>query len=258
MFYQSEGLQLYFEDHGNENAKTIIFIHGFPFDHSMWDEQVEVMSENYRVIVYDIRGHGISDGGDFQFTTHHLVEDLNNLITNLGLQQVYLCGLSMGGYLALQYAGKYPDNIKGIILADSKAEPDGNKNKDARYTDIKLVKEKGVKEFAIEFSKKVVHGEDANILSRLENMILLCSPQSITATLIALAARPDNTDVLMNLSVPTLIITGEYDKLIPLEAVELMLKQNINIQSQIIENVGHVSNLENPQKFNEIVISFLG
>lgn len=87
---------------GNTNNKSIIFVHGFPFDHRMWDEQIEEQSKDYYCITYDIRGLGESHAGDGQFTMESFVDDLETILNELKLKLPVLCGLSMGGYISLR------------------------------------------------------------------------------------------------------------------------------------------------------------
>src|SRR5688572_14917782 len=105
-----------FSDNQHPDAVPVIFIHGFPFSSDMWSQQAQGLNNNFRVITYDIRGHGKSDIGDGQFSIELFAEDLLALIDASGLEKVVLCGLSMGGYIALRSAEKFPDRIMGLVL----------------------------------------------------------------------------------------------------------------------------------------------
>jgi pimeloyl-ACP methyl ester carboxylesterase len=109
-------LRVSYSDHGPDDAPVIIFIHGFPFHKSMWTVQMDALKDNYRVIAYDIRGHGNSDPGIDNFFIELFVNDLLRLMEKLGIEKSILCGLSLGGYIALNAVLKYPDRFDGLIF----------------------------------------------------------------------------------------------------------------------------------------------
>jgi pimeloyl-ACP methyl ester carboxylesterase len=111
----------------------------------MWQSQIQMLNESYRVVAYDLRGQGRSDTGDGQFTIEFLVDDLIALLDILKLKSAVLCGLSMGGYVALRASERYPDRVSGLILCDTKSEADTNESKLARTESIKAVKKDGVR-----------------------------------------------------------------------------------------------------------------
>ena len=125
-------LSVSYSDHGPDDAPAIIFIHGFPLNKSMWDMQVEALKENYRVIAYDIRGHGNSDPGIDEFFIELFVNDLLRLMEKLGIEKSILCGLSLGGYIALNAVLKYPDRFDGLILNDTQCIADTPEIKENR------------------------------------------------------------------------------------------------------------------------------
>ncbi len=114
---------------GNNNNKPIIFVHGFPFDHRMWDSQIEELSRDYYCITYDIRGLGESPAGNGQFTMESFVDDLETIIDELKLKLPVLCGLSMGGYISLRAMERMEKRFRALILCDTKALADDNTGK---------------------------------------------------------------------------------------------------------------------------------
>jgi len=117
-------LTVSYSDQGPDDAPVIIFIHGFPLNKSMWDIQVETLKKNYRVITYDIRGHGNSDPGMDEFFIELFVNDLLRLMEKLEIEKSILCGLSLGGYIALNAVLKYPDRFDILILNDTQCIAD--------------------------------------------------------------------------------------------------------------------------------------
>ena len=143
---------------GIENKQSIIFIHGFPFDHKMWNRQIDYFGKDYRCISYDIRGLGQSPAGDGQMTIESFVDDLCDLIEELNLSHPVLCGLSMGGYISLRAIERDEDKFGGLILCDTKAEADNNEGKLNRAKGIKEINLNGVENFVGKFCSEMFFG----------------------------------------------------------------------------------------------------
>jgi len=137
-------LTVSYSDHGPDDAPVIIFIHGFPLNKSMWNIQVEALKENYRVIAYDIRGHGNSDPGIDEFFIELFVIDLLRLMEKLKIEKSILCGLSLGGYIALNAVLKHPDRFDGLILNDTQCIADTPEIKENRCLAIIRIMKNGV------------------------------------------------------------------------------------------------------------------
>src|SRR6188508_706095 len=148
-------LTVSYSDQGPDDAPTVIFIHGFPLNRSMWDMQIEGLKENYRVIAYDIRGHGNSDPDIDEFFIELFVIDLLRLMEKLKIEKSILCGLSLGGYIALNAVLKHPDRFDGLILNDTQCIADTPKIKETRCNAIISIKEKGVEQYADEIIKNL-------------------------------------------------------------------------------------------------------
>src|SRR5665647_3252111 len=108
-------LSVSYSDVGPVEAPVVILIHGFPLNKSMWDLQLEALKDDYRVIAYDIRGHGDSDAGDEDFSIDIFANDLISFMENLKIRKAVVCGLSMGGYIALNAIGNYPERFDALI-----------------------------------------------------------------------------------------------------------------------------------------------
>jgi pimeloyl-ACP methyl ester carboxylesterase len=124
---------------GDDKNTPIIFVHGFPYDNSMWDEQVKALSNEYYCVRYDIRGLGTSPAGDGQFTIEMFVDDLENIINELKLDRPILCGLSMGGYISLRAIERMQEKFNALILCDTKSAADDNEGKVKRAAAIKQI-----------------------------------------------------------------------------------------------------------------------
>jgi 3-oxoadipate enol-lactonase len=257
-----DGDEIFYVDAGISKATPIVLIHGFPFSHEMWDPQIEALQKQFRVIAYDLRGHGKSGVGDGQYTLEFFVDDLLGLLDHLKLERAVLCGLSMGGYIALRAVERNPERVQGLILADTQAKADSNEAKLKRAAAIKSVKAMGVKAYAEGFVKSVFAPQTlANnkaAVEKIRGIIQSNSSLGICGGLLALASRTDTTESLPGIKVPTLILVGEHDASTPPSASQEMHNRIPNSEIYVIPNAAHLSNLENSEKFNEHLLDFLG
>ena len=256
-----DGAEIYYIDMGDRSAPAIVLIHGFPFSHEMWNPQIEFLKSHFRVIAYDIRGHGKSDVGDGQYSLELFVDDLIALLDHLQLEKVVLCGLSMGGYIALRAIERNPERFRALILCDTTSDADSNEAKLRRAASIKTVKRAGVVPYAQEFLKAVLTPQDVqnklDLVRAVLSMIESNSSVGICGTLLALAGRTETTPSLPKIQVPTLILVGKQDKITPPELSEKMHALIPNSKLQILPNAAHLSNLEEPEEFNSNLLSFL-
>ncbi len=250
-----------YTDQGPDNAPVVIFVHGFPLNKSMWDNQVKHFRENYRVISYDIRGHGNSDAGTDDFSISLFVNDLIAFMDILKVKKATLCGLSMGGYIALNAIENFPDRFDALILADTNCRADTREAREKRMSAINTILEKGVADYAGESVKKLFAVDSFNThkaeIDSVRDMICNTQEESICCTLLALAAREETCQKLSGISVPVLLLVGEEDQITPPKAAQLMHKSIQNSTLFVIPHAAHLSNLENPDVFNEQVKQFL-
>ncbi|MGF7117145.1 alpha/beta fold hydrolase [Methanobacterium oryzae] len=254
------GIKLHYIDTGNPEALPVVLIHGMTFDHRSWNSQIELLKQNYRVIAYDIRGHGKTDVVDGQYTYKMFVDDLITLLDYLEIDKAILCGLSMGGIIAMRTFEKYPDRIKALILCDTRSDADSNETRYWRENSIESIKKEGLGPFADEFIELCAPQEFVKFpeeLKIIRKTILSSSPLGICGALLAQAARPDMQYLLPQIDVPTLIMIGENDYLTPL-ALSKIIHENIpGSELKIISEACHISNLENRDEFNKYLLDFL-
>lgn len=255
------GIEVFYEDSGNSSALPIVLVHAFPLSHEMWQPQIASLASKYRVITYDIRGHGKSGIGDGQYMLEFFVDDLIGLLDFLQLNKAVLCGLSMGGYIVLRVAERNPERIYAMILADTQSKSDSNEAKIKRSAAIKMLKTKGVQAYADSFAKGALAPENysgkIDVVKKIKQIIESNTPLGIGGALLALAGRTDTTSFLSNVKIPTLIIVGESDALTPVALSEAMRNQIPGSELHIIRHAGHISNIENPDEFNKHLLNFL-
>jgi len=246
---------------GNNQSRTIIFIHGFPYDHLMWKEQVEEFSKDYLCVSYDIRGLGSSPVGDGQFTVESFVDDLEKIIEELKTNKPILCGLSMGGYISLRALERMQETFSAVILCDTKSEADNNEGKLKRAAGIKRINEEGLAPFAKEFISNCF-GDDfkQNRKEELQKIIGKSSqfnPVGVKGCLFAMLSRTDTTTSLSSIKIPTLIICGEQDSLTPPPVMRDMFHRISKADFAEIPKAGHMTPIENPQLVNKTIRDFL-
>jgi 3-oxoadipate enol-lactonase len=247
-------LTVSYNDEGEVGAPVIIFIHGFPFNKSMWDKQIKVFKENYRVIAYDVRGHGDSDAGTIVFSIDLFANDLINFMDALSIDKAMVCGLSMGGYIALKAIENYPDYFDALILCDTNCIADTSEVKEKRMKTIESIKKTGVEEFADETLKNLFAQESFTTkeaeIARVREMIVNTNKKTLSKTLKAFYERKETCSNLENIKVPVLLMAGSEDKITPPAAAQLMHEKIEDSSLCILEHAAHLSNIENPKEFN--------
>lgn len=246
---------------GEENKLPVIFIHAFPLCSRMWDKQVEALQQKYKVIVYDLRTFGYSEYGDGHYTIDSHVSDLISIIDSLKLEKPIVCGLSMGGYILQRALELYHNKFKGAILADTKAESDNNPTKLKRAEQIQMLKNGQREQFAENFIKGALNEANftgnAELVSFLKEMISWQKNETIMGALLTMAARTDTTEALEKFDLPMLVVVGKEDKLTPAEFSKIIYGKTKNSDLAVINNAGHLPNMENPEEFNKALLDFL-
>lgn len=255
----ANGTELAYTDEGAGEA--LVFLHAFPLNHAMWNDQVSAFSKSRRVITFDWRGFGESSQGDKETSMEVFADDLSGLLSGLQIDRATICGLSMGGYAAFAFFRKYADRVSALILADTKATADTDEGKRGRYETAETVRSKGMTPIIESMIPKLI-GEttlkrDPAVVSRVESMMRTAQPEGVAQALIGMAARPDSVELLAKIDCPTLIIVGNEDKLTPPADAEKMSRAIRGSRMVTIADSGHLPNIEQPEKFNQAMSIFL-
>lgn len=254
------GVTIGYDDLGTESA-PIIFVHGFPFDKSTWEPQMEYFKQNHRVIAYNIRGFGTSTIGKEALSIRLFADDLVKLMDSLRIRKAIVCGLSMGGYILLNAAYRYSERFEAIVLNDTKYIADSFEMRAKRDEMIAQIKADGLSDFAEGYVDTIFCSKSkenkTELVDKMKNVILSTSPVTITATLNALAQRWQMRPSLKEISIPTLILAGKDDKIVHPSQSEYVHGNITNTTKQSIENAGHMSNLEQPEEFNRYLSNFI-
>ena len=249
-----------YDDLGDSTI-PVIFIHGFPFNKSSWQPQMDFLKSKCRVIAYDIRGFGKSTSGGEKPGINLFADDLISLMDALQIKNAIVCGLSMGGYILLNAINRYPERFHAIILSDTQCIGDSAETKEKRYKTIKQIEADGLKDFTEAFCKNIFCQESLNnkkdLVEKIKNIILSTKPETVTGTLAALAQRQEKCFSLNEISVPALILCGKEDIVTPLIQSEFLHAHIKNSKLHSLGNAGHMANLEQANECNKIIYDFI-
>ncbi|MEP7197502.1 MAG: alpha/beta fold hydrolase [Saprospiraceae bacterium] len=260
LFAEVNNITISYNDAG-EGSVPVIFLHGYPFDKTMWHLQLDYLKSSHRVIAYDVRGFGRSTDEESPLSIDLFAKDLLLFMDKLNIKKAVLCGLSMGGFIALNAAKKNPERFEALILCDTQCIADTPEVKEKRYQTIEQIKLNGATSFNEAFVKSVFLADTlANkkeLVETIRDVVFANSPAVIIAGLTALATRAETCSSLEAIHIPTLIICGREDLVTPIAQSEFMHEHIKGSSLNVIDNAGHVSNLEQPDDFNMYLHDFL-
>lgn len=258
-----DGLAVHYVDEGR-GEPAVVFVHGFPFSSSMWEPQIPVVvGAGRRAVAPDLPGFGASEvpAERSWYSIDGYADLLAALAGDLGLGPVVLVGLSMGGYIALAVVRRHPDLLAGLVLADTRPDPDTPEGRQARSEQQAKVTEAGQVGPLVDglLDRVLVDGGSghAEVRERLAAVMRTTAPGAWVGALEAMKQRSDQTDLLPAITVPTLVVVGESDALVPLEVAEGMAKAIPGARLEVVPGAGHVANLENTGVFNQALDGFL-
>jgi len=239
------GVHLAYDDFGEGPA--ILFIHGFMLDHTVWRSQVAGL-EDWRRIAPDLRGHGLSEAPEHDYSMATYADDLAALLDALGVRRTVLCGLSMGGYIAFEFLRRHGQRVAGLAIMDARAEPDSAERQARRNVMIARALDSGTKALADELAPKfLAESAPDETRKQLREMMERTPINGVVGALEAMRDRPDSAPLLRTLaSVPTLLIIGECDARTPRASMQAMADQIPGARFDIVPDAGHISPFENP------------
>jgi 3-oxoadipate enol-lactonase len=240
---------------------ALLLLHAFPLGMVMWEPQARAFASSHQVIRFDARGFGGSPPGDGLLTMERIADDAVALLDHLGVSRAAVCGLSMGGYAALALVRRHPDRLRALVLADTRAGADAAAARTARAAQADKVRKEGSAAIADAVLPKLVgettHKERPDLLARLRETIAANPPRGIADALAGLAARADSTPTLREIRVPTLVVCGDEDVITPLGESEALVRGVAGSRLEVVPAAGHLSSLENPDRFNDALGKFL-
>jgi 3-oxoadipate enol-lactonase len=258
--FMVHGVNLAVEVQGEGPA--ILFIHGYPLNRTIWRDQVNAL-EGFRHIVPDLRGMGQSDAPDLGYGMAIYAADLAALLDTLGVEEVILCGHSMGGYIAFEFLRNWRSRVRGLVLVDSRAEADSPEGRRARDVAAATAREGGAAAVAEAMLPKMLAPStmtrQPEVVERVRAIMAGTAVAGIAGALAAMRDRPGSEALLPTLSsVPTLVVTGEADSLIPPEHARVMAQAIPGARFATIADAGHLPSVEQPAATTQILREFLG
>lgn len=249
-------------DAATASDNTVLLLHAFPLSSRMWESQLSALeAEGIPAIAPDVFGVGDSEPRNNWSLTEY-VNAVASLLSSLEISKVTLVGLSMGGYQAFAWWRMFPQTVTSLVLCDTRAEQDSPEALANRRDFIDAVRENGPAE-AVDRMLPVVfagstYASGAQITDVFREIIMQQSGSTIASAMAAIATRNDSTELLASITCPVTFICGTEDKLTPPSLAESMQKKVPGSTLHLIENAGHLSNMEQPERFNAIVLEHLG
>jgi pimeloyl-ACP methyl ester carboxylesterase len=249
-----------YEDRGA--GMPLLLIHGFPLNRTLWKPQWEALGGVARLLVPDLRGFGESDAAPGPYSMDLLARDCAGLLDVLGITQpVVVGGLSMGGYVTFAFARSFPERVRGLILAATRAGADTPEGKANREKSAALARAQGPAAVAGAMLPRMMSPktyETRQPLVELARRIMeTASVEGIVGAQLGMKDRPDFTSLLSTIEKPVLILHGADDSLIPVAEAEAMQHAMRSSRLVIVPEAGHLLNLEQPGIFNRAVMEFL-
>ena len=259
--YRTSGGLMSYGERGEGPEDPVVLLHAFPLNRKMWAPQVKALSETRRVVTPDYPGFGASPRPPAQPDMRYYAEQVGELLDRLKLGRIVLGGLSMGGYVVFACLRLFPERISALLLANTRPDPDPEEGKEARRETARQVAEEGIEVLPKLQMERLLATDTLkskkDVVESVRAMILESSPDGVVGALGAMRDRPDSTDLLGKISVPTLVVGGEEDALSTPEVMGEMARKIPNSRHHTFSGAGHLSNLEAPKEFNAALLNFL-
>ncbi|HEX6674505.1 MAG TPA: alpha/beta fold hydrolase [Actinomycetes bacterium] len=243
-------------------SPALVLLHAFPLDGRMWKPQVEALSSHHQVVVPDLRGFGSARDQVVEVAEMDLLaDDVARLLDELGLDQVVLCGLSMGGYVSFAFARRHPGRLRGLVLAATKASADDEQAAAARLAMADRVLAEGIG-FVPDAMLPQLLGTSTRrlrptLVEKVTKLIIEQEPAAVAAAQRGMARRPDVTAELAAISVPALVLCGTEDERFGPEVGRGLAAAIPDATFVQIPEAGHLLNLEQPAQVNEALLDFV-
>ena len=234
----------------------LMLVHGFPLDSSSWNELIPYLKDHFDLILPDLRGFGKSTTVEAPYTLSDMADDLAGLLDHLGVEKTALAGHSMGGYISLAFAKKYPQRVSGLGLVASQAAADAPEGKERRYKTAADVAEKGVGVVVEAMTPKL--SADVRVQEFVRGVIERQSKQAVIGALKAMAVREDSMPILSSSDFPLVLIHGDTDQLIPLERAKEIKSANPSARLLELKGAGHMPMMEFARQTADGLMFFAG
>jgi 3-oxoadipate enol-lactonase len=238
-----DGLRIAFLMRGQ--GIPLVLIHGYPLDHTIWDQVAPLLEEDFQLILPDLRGFGSSEAlaADLSIQSH--ASDIAGLLDKLRLRRAVLAGHSMGGYVALAFARQFPRRTLGLGLISTQVAADTEEKRQARLVGAQALLERGMAPVAADMAPRL--SKMPEVQAFVEALIMRQQPEGMASALHAMAARPDSSDVLSAATPPVVIVHGKDDELISIDRARDMKRARTDAELVELSGVGHMPMMEDPK-----------
>lgn len=237
----------------------VLFVHGFPLDRTIWWGVMAALT-GWQRIAPDLRGMGLSEAAD-PYAMAEYADDLAALLDALDTPPAVVCGLSMGGYVTFELLRRHADRVRALILMNTRAEPDDAAGRRSRDTMAALVEREGSGALADVMMPQLLAPANLTampqVVQRVRTVIAGNPPAGIVGALRAMRDRPDSRPQLPTIDVPTLVVVGRDDQLIPVSAARAMSEAIPGAQLTRVAHAGHLAPLEQPVATSRVIAEFL-
>ena len=234
----------------------LLLIHAFPLDATMWTSQVTALGTRLPVVAPHLPGFGGTDGPEV-LTMAAAAEACVRVLDDAGLDLAVVCGLSMGGYVAFELWRAARPRVEALVLANTRAEPDAPEGAAGRRALAERLGNEGNGFLAEQPPPLLSEHAPAELWDRVKSSIAEQPASAIAAAALGMAERPDSSPDLPGIDVPTLVVTGTEDTLIPPDVTAGIAEGVPDAELLRIEGAGHLSNLETPEAFTAALESVL-
>ena len=257
----TSGGVMHVADRGPVDGKPILFVHGFPLDHKMWTNQLDYFSDRsvrFRLLCPDLIGCGLSDPIGGPTSMKIIANELAQMLTQIEVGPVVFCGLSMGGYVGWQFCEHHQQHVSCLIAANTRSNADSELVARGRRSMAQSIATSGTQTLADNLVDKLfVNGKESPAAAKIHSTISSTPVETIAQHQLAMAARPDMSDFITTLDLPTLVIAGRGDTITPLDEMRKMARKIPRSQFVCLEKAGHLTPLEQGDAFNNAVAEFL-
>lgn len=242
-------------------TSTILLLHAFPHSSKMWEANIASLSKKYRVIAPDLAGFGKSSILK-EWSMPDSADMVLKALDDRGIQEpVFVAGLSMGGYMALEFFRRFPERFCGLGLFATKATPDSPEALEKRRLSIEAIGKFGIEPFARKAVKsqlgKTTQEKNPRLVEKVLGFMKESSSQAAVNAVKAIAGRRDNSEILPKMKFPSLVIAGQEDELCPPDEMKRMAALIPGSEFHVISESGHLVNLEQLETFQKIFEDFL-
>jgi 3-oxoadipate enol-lactonase len=255
---QRAGGKILYEVRGS--GSPLVLLHPFPTNRHFWEPIFPALESRYLLIVPDLRGHGQSEVGEGASMANH-AEDVQQILSECDVQRAGFIGVSIGGYLLFEFWRRFRQQVAVLILSNTRAQADSDEGRANRLKAADEVEKKGTAVFLDAMVPKLLgvstQRNRPDIVARARTMMDAMSRQGLAAVQRGMAARPDSVSTLSTINVPTWIVRGAEDLLIPAEDAELMHKKVAGSEIVSIPETGHYTPFERSEDFLKVVRPFL-